>query len=762
MAVNISIPGIGMVQAENAATEATLRQLVQAMGAQQTRSRRADSEIAQSTKQQAGFADRVADSMGQVASNAKSSEAASRSLFSNLQENINRVSLAGSDIKDSGAATYLKQLGATAVEVSALWAKNFGELPNNPVKAATELLATSAEAISVGVSKVATGIANSLDLKGGEEVVTAASKVITTGFMVGINLMSKELTSSIKMMSTFSKMGANFTDGISEMRQAAFDSGMMVDQFTAAMERSTPNLKNFGMTTAGAINKVADVAHEFGRVKTGGITLRNQLRGLGYTVEEQAELAAQYLANQRATMTAEKFERLDAEKVAHQTRQYAVDLKVLADITGKNAKAAMEEARVKSMEADIMAQLSPEEATKFQEAYAAMPDYAKKGFLEYVSSGGQAIVDQATNIAMSQNKELEPLIKGSYARIKDSSVAAGQIQDTVLAQVSAVGAEQVRITKEAGGGIIGLANRFGASGLSDISNMFNSMISTGLYTKEAVEKSRLNAESMANLNNDLHKGLVTFQNNIQNYSNTLSAQLTPALKPFVDGLGLMSQAVSNFNIINAKLISGKQPKAGAEPGAPATENYDRKNYPTDMKKYGKDTAEAVMKYLENLFGGQVPEFAAGGIASGANSGFLARLHGTEAVIPLADGSVPVQLSGATGSADLAGILQQMQSTFSAAVAATEKANVINAINAANIPAKEQVKELPEALTAAVNAALSGPAGLTEIMTAVKSQLIEDNRTQSGMLQQQIDNLVKLVDAMNDNVRYSERIANELA
>jgi hypothetical protein len=137
------------------------------------------------------------------------------------------------------------------------------------------------------------------------------------------------------------------------------------------------------------------------------------------------------------------------------------------------------------------------------------------------------------------------------------------------------------------------------------------------------------------------------------------------------------------------------------------------------------------------------------------------LHGTEAVVPLSGGAIPVQLSGATGSADLAGILQQMQSTFSAAVAATEKANVINAINAANIPAKEQVRELPEALTAAVNAALSGPAGLTEIMTAVKSQLVEDNRTQTGMLQQQIDNLVKLVDAMNDNVRYSERIANEL-
>jgi len=50
-----------------------------------------------------------------------------------------------------------------------------------------------------------------------------------------------------------------------------------------------------------------------------------------------------------------------------------------------------------------------------------MPDYAKKGFLEYVSSGGQAIVDQATNIAMSQNKELELIdqrILCSHQRLK--------------------------------------------------------------------------------------------------------------------------------------------------------------------------------------------------------------------------------------------------------------------------------------------------------------------------------------------------------
>ncbi len=46
--------------------------------------------------------------------------------------------------------------------------------------------------------------------------------------------------------------------------------------------------------------------------------------------------------------------------------------------------------------------------------------------------------------------------------------------------------------------------------------------------------------------------------------------------------------------------------------------------------------------------GQNPGFAEGGISTGPESGYPVTLHGTEAVIPLANGSVPVQLSGMGG------------------------------------------------------------------------------------------------------------------
>jgi ArsR family metal-binding transcriptional regulator len=48
------------------------------------------------------------------------------------------------------------------------------------------------------------------------------------------------------------------------------------------------------------------------------------------------------------------------------------------------------------------------------------------------------------------------------------------------------------------------------------------------------------------------------------------------------------------------------------------------------------------------------------------------------------------------------------------------------------------------------------------MAQVKTQIADDNKMQMSMMQEQIDNLAKLVDAMKDKVKYSERLANELA
>ncbi|WP_227814322.1 phage tail tape measure C-terminal domain-containing protein [Nitrogeniibacter aestuarii] len=64
--------------------------------------------------------------------------------------------------------------------------------------------------------------------------------------------------------------------------------------------------------------------------------------------------------------------------------------------------------------------------------------------------------------------------------------------------------------------------------------------------------------------------------------------------------------------------------------------------------------DVLTQFAKGLFGpssgssGSLQSFSGGGVATGPSSGYLAALHGTEAVIPVKDGAIPVRLSGAMG------------------------------------------------------------------------------------------------------------------
>jgi hypothetical protein len=131
--------------------------------------------------------------------------------------------------------------------------------------------------------------------------------------------------------------------------------------------------------------------------------------------------------------------RSDTE-VAQGTVEYAKHLKVLTDLTGQNAKAASEAARKEMLKGDILAQLTdPKERDKFMETLKYIPEDAKLGFMEFVSTGGKFVRDTATNIVLTQNKELGKLYQGAYQNIRDPSKKLGDALDYVWNQSGRVG-----------------------------------------------------------------------------------------------------------------------------------------------------------------------------------------------------------------------------------------------------------------------------------------------------------------------------------
>jgi len=61
-----------------------------------------------------------------------------------------------------------------------------------------------------------------------------------------------------------------------------------------------------------------------------------------------------------------------------------------------------------------------------------------------------------------------------------------------------------------------------------------------------------------------------------------------------------------------------------------------------LEKYNFLLNETLTEFTKRFDNGE--GYAAGGIASGSSSGYLATLHGTEAIIPLNGGSIPVQVT----------------------------------------------------------------------------------------------------------------------
>ena len=111
--------------------------------------------------------------------------------------------------------------------------------------------------------------------------------------------------------------------------------------------------------------------------------------------------------------------------------------------------------------------------------------------------------------------------------------------------------------------------------------------------------------------------------------------------------------------------------------------------------------------MSGLAAGEKVSAADGGMFTGPTSGYPATLHGTEAVIPLKDGSVPVQMPGME-------------------VVATQNAELREELAAM----REEMKELLGQLTEAVNAAKNS--GTRERMVAVLENIARSQSSNADL------------------------------
>jgi len=519
---------------------------------------------------------------------------------------------------------------------------------------------------------------------GVKEVGSALSEAATEG----VKILNTELEKTKKSFRDITSTGAEFAGGMTELRKISAEAGIDVGQMASIVKSNTENLSNMGLGVAESIKRFSGINKE---LRNSPIGL--QLRKLGLSTEEQGEVAIQTAAMLNSSG---RLRSMSDKEVAATTVQYAKDLKVLQNVTGEDAKKKMEEARVRALEADVFAQAmtkgGPAAVEKLEKQLAAMPEGLKKGYLEFVSTGGEAIVDAATNVAMVNNPRIREQYQRQFDTLGNMNIDASAAQDETLkltertAQLARDSAKNFQP--------IGTAARLIGDGLAqgaaDITNgliLLNTKFAEGTteLTRRATDAAARNEEA-------LDRRVAAIDEGTQKLKADLGTALTGPLTTYTGVLATGTEAVKNFEtaIKNATEAAG-----GPTPSGTAT-----RSFMDAMLHVGKTTAVGtgvgtgvgaafagvgavpgaiiggaggLTKGLVDLYQGQ---YALGGIVHQPEVALIGEGGKSEAVVPLPDNrSIPVKMTGnSMDTKEITSAIQQQSGILNQILTTMEKNN----------------------------------------------------------------------------------------
>ena len=516
-----------------------------------------DEELEKATKatQESADAEGKAEAVKQVSAiNAQKRELSSAAAAKASKAALGNLAIGAGEVVASmsqGAMDFIASLqsGASGAEIATEAAKN---LAGSASKGAQEvaglgssmgMIATMiggpwVKAIGAAI-EVVSMLVDFFAKKGGKAAEEAAQ------------LLGKELQKTEKGFKDINSAGALFGGGMTEMRKEAARAGLDIASLANAVKASKDDLLGMGLGLGEATKRLAGVSKELRNNPVG-----MELRKLGYTAEEQAELSASVMANMNAAGDA----RIVNEKaVAEQTGKYGQDLRVLADLTGQDAKKALEKAREQTMEADLLAEAQlkggAEGQLKLQRQLAAMPEGMKKGYMEFVSSQGKVITDVGTNVAMQQNPKILEQYKGMYSDLGDAKKDASAAQDATTKYTEKTAQYQRDHLEEqrSMGQAVRLASGSVGEGVRGAQTIANSLIQVNTKLKDgATDASRKAGKDAASNMAPLDKSVAELNDNTDKLRSALGENLTGPVTDFAKvsakGVKTIDEALKEFGV----------------------------------------------------------------------------------------------------------------------------------------------------------------------------------------------------------------------
>lgn len=358
-------------------------------------------------------------------------------------------------------------------------------------------------------------------------------------FGSALTLAASVTEKNLSTQQSLSQSGANFAGSLNNMRLAANASYLSLDQFSGAVTKNRDIFRTMG-------GNVQDGVNQFARIQktllTPGTETANMLATMGVSAEEAADLTASFMRSQGSM---NKQDLQDSKRVAEAVGNYASELTLLSQITGKSRKELQEKMDAENAEAQwsqMLASMSPEKAEKM-----------RQGMQTAMAQGGQGAVDAFKAMAMgmppmteagrlyiaTQEAGAASLEKIHQAAMDDSvsTSKAQQVNREALAKAIVGGAkdmDQMRQVLQAGG----LTGSALARTLSDAQKLQTSFMKDG---KMMSEKEILAKLAEIDAKNKLKKteaaAAEDLKRSYQDLTNTVLAKIMPALTSFMTVIG---------------------------------------------------------------------------------------------------------------------------------------------------------------------------------------------------------------------------------
>lgn len=337
----------------NAATEATLKQLLAAMTAM---AKKAGVEI-QSDKELDASLKRLG----------KQTEAGVRSgrKFQSSQDKLGKSANKTSDSLDDAAES----------------ADTFGSAIKSNLEFIGKLGQTAQKAIDYiggtlsSIANMGDSITSATDTLGNVPLIGDAIKGVYGPVAGAVETLQTQFQAA-------ASVGANFGGNIANFSRSAGNAGMTMEQFSGVIQKNAQNLVFLGGSTAEGAKRLADMGKDIRKSQVG-----DELARLGYSTVDinngLAEYSGRLARNGRA-------EQLSNKQLIALTGTYMKNLDAVSKLTGKSKETLQAEQDARQADAQyriMLSKLGPEQAAEMEKLMDSIPKAHQTGIKEILATG---------------------------------------------------------------------------------------------------------------------------------------------------------------------------------------------------------------------------------------------------------------------------------------------------------------------------------------------------------------------------------------